>query len=380
MSRSPSTDGGFFGPKSKLRQYFDEVFARFFYTILEHGRHLPDTPTMEATASIHTAARRTGLSTHAIRAWERRYRAIEPMRTTGKHRLFSEADIRRLRLLSDAVQLGHGIGKIAAYSNAELLELIERSAPENPGSAPRVQPDFEPEKESRPNFRRAHPVDIGQPFRRACMEGVCRLDAETLDAALVDAQITLGDQGLLRFVVSPLAEEIGESWRSGTLTAAQEHFFTTAAKQFIWNLTRQYRLTETAPRMVMGTPAGQLHDMAALMAAASAANMGWRVAFVGPNLPAFELAGAVRLFGAQCLGLSITYPEDDPNLAKELLHLRQILPQNVHIIAGGRSAAGYANTLSQIGARHCKTLDSLCFELDELRKPREHAFSQQEKA
>jgi DNA-binding transcriptional MerR regulator len=327
---------------------------------------------MEATASIDTAARRTGLSTHAIRAWERRYRAIEPMRTAGKHRLFSEADIRRLRLLSDAVQLGHGIGKIATFSNAELLELIGGSSPEPSEASTTIGEDTRrPDAESRHRARRARPVDIGLSFRQACLQATMRLHAEALDAALVDAQITLGDQGLLRFVVAPLAEEIGELWRQGSLTAAQEHFFTTAAKQFIWNLTRQYRLLEAAPRMVMGTPAGQLHDMAALMAAASAANMGWRVAFVGPNLPAFELAGAVRLFNAQCLGLSITYPDDDPNLSKELLQLRQMLPPEVHILVGGRAAAGYSPAIGRIGARFCKTLDSLCFELDEMRKPRE---------
>jgi DNA-binding transcriptional MerR regulator/methanogenic corrinoid protein MtbC1 len=332
---------------------------------------------MDATASIHTAAQRTGLSTHAIRAWERRYRAIEPSRSIGKHRLFSEADIRRLRLLSDAVQLGHGIGKIAALSNAQLLELIERNSPETTVGMAHSE-ELEPvealegraEREKRPRYRRSTPVDIGLRFRRACLEAITCLHSEALDAALIDAQITLGDQGLLRFVVSPLAEEIGEMWRQGTLTAAQEHFFTTAAKQFVWNLTRQYKLADSAPRMVMGTPAGQLHDMAALMAAASAANMGWRVAFVGPNLPAFELAGAVRLFHAQCLGLSITYPDDDPNLGKELQQLRQILPESVHIIIGGRAAPGYSAAIARIGARFCNSLDSLCFELDEMRKPR----------
>jgi DNA-binding transcriptional MerR regulator len=351
---------------------------------------------MDATASIFIAAQRTGLSTHAIRAWERRYRAIEPSRTVGKHRLFSEADIRRLRLLSDAVQLGHGIGKIASLSNAELLELIERSSPgpdpagEGNGDPsaglsvfgakdPDLRSEGRPEKDRRPRYRRSTPVDIGLRFRHTCMEAITRLHSEDLDAALMDAQITLGDQGLLRFVVSPLAEEIGEMWRQGTLTAAQEHFFTTTAKQFIWNLTRQYKLSETAPRMVMGTPAGQLHDMAALMAAASAANMGWRVAFVGPNLPAFELAGAVRIFNAQCLGLSIAYPEDDPHLAKELQQVRQILPESVHIIVGGRAAPSYASAIARIGARYCNSLDSLCFELDEMRRPREASLALEQK-
>ena len=60
-------------------------------------------PEMPSSFSIHTAAERTGLSPHVIRAWERRYRAIEPERSAGKHRLYSEAEIQRLAMLSRAV-------------------------------------------------------------------------------------------------------------------------------------------------------------------------------------------------------------------------------------------------------------------------------------
>jgi DNA-binding transcriptional MerR regulator len=46
---------------------------------------------MAASFPIQTVAERTGLTPHVIRAWERRYRAIEPERSAGKHRLYSEA-------------------------------------------------------------------------------------------------------------------------------------------------------------------------------------------------------------------------------------------------------------------------------------------------
>ena len=330
---------------------------------------------MLAISSIHTAATRTGLSTHTIRAWETRHQAIAPSRSSGRHRVYSEADIRRLGLLADVSKLGHGIGKIANLSNVKLLEILSSS----PVSV--MEPDA-PTAYSRPektqttgprNSRKPRdiPCEIGEPFCRKCLEAVSNFDTRRLESELQDAQVTLGDFGLLRFVVGPLAQQIGEQWRLGVLTAAQEHFFTNVAKIFIWNVTRQYHTNDSAPRIVVGTPNGQLHDMGALMVAACAANLGWRVAFVGPNLPAHELAGAVRRFNAQCLALSLTYPEDDPKLSDELLKLRHMLSADVHILVGGRASGGYRKALSLIGARLATSFDSLFADLDSMRAPRQ---------
>ena len=77
---------------------------------------------MAASFPIQTVAERTGLTPHVIRAWERRYRAIEPERSAGKHRLYSEAEIERIGLLYRAVRSGHSIGKIAKLPTEELRE------------------------------------------------------------------------------------------------------------------------------------------------------------------------------------------------------------------------------------------------------------------
>src|SRR3954451_24797954 len=90
-----------------------------------------------SSLSIQAAAERTGLSPHVIRAWERRYGAITPERTAGKHRLYSELEIERLALLNRAVRNGHSIGKIASLSTNKLSALattrskLSRRAPNN---------------------------------------------------------------------------------------------------------------------------------------------------------------------------------------------------------------------------------------------------------
>ena len=84
---------------------------------------------MASSFSIQAAAERSGLTPHVIRAWERRYRAIEPERSPGKHRLYSESEIERLAMLNRAVRSGHRIGKIATLPTEQLRDLVADRPP-----------------------------------------------------------------------------------------------------------------------------------------------------------------------------------------------------------------------------------------------------------
>lgn len=304
---------------------------------------------------IQTVAARTGLSAHAIRAWERRYRAIEPARSPGRHRLYSEEDVRRLNLLAEACRTGRQIRNLAKLSNEDLVSLLGRAHEEAGGG---VGP-----------AGAAVRFDAGdRAFCAQVLDAVKRLDTNALDEALQRAQVALGDQGLLRRVITPMARELGTLWKLGRINAAQEHFFTAMAKMFIWNLTRQYRRDKRAPNLVVATPAGQYHEIGARIVSAVAANNGWNVTYLGSSLPAFELAGAVQTTGASALALSIVFPEDDPNLPAELLKLGLLLPQHVQVLVGGRASAAYLPALRKIGAKMPATLDELDVELSMLRR------------
>lgn len=309
---------------------------------------------MPDTVSIQTVAALTGLTPHAIRAWERRYGAIDPARSKGRHRLYAQEDVQRLKLLAAATRSGKSISRIVQLDNVQLQELVAR-APAQEARHSKLAPSEQ------------HSCEEISLFERA-LGAVSSLDTRAMEETLQAAQITLGDQGLLRRLIAPMAHTVGERWRSGLFTAAQEHFFTAISKVFLWNLTRQYHLDASAPKIVVGTPAGQLHDLGASIVAAAAANNGWNVCYVGPNLPAFELAGAVKTTQSSALALSIVYPEDDPKLDLELAQLQRILPQNTRLIVGGRAVHAYSTSLEKYGARIVKTLADFDTELDALRK------------
>jgi methylmalonyl-CoA mutase cobalamin-binding subunit len=171
-------------------------------------------------------------------------------------------------------------------------------------------------------------------------------------------------------LAAPLSHRVGEQWRTGELTAAHEHFLSSALRTFLGQSVRQFALPNSAPIIVVCTPAGQLHELGAVIVAAAAANLGWRVTYLGASLPAAEIAGAAVQNKARAVALSMVYPEDDRGMADELANLRRYLPAEIQILAGGRAAAAYTEALNSIGAVRIGDLDALAATLEEFRKRR----------
>jgi len=306
----------------------------------------------EAHQAIRLVARRTGLSAHVIRVWERRYGAVVPERTGTNRRLYSDEQIERLSLLRDITQNGHSISHVAKLPTEKLRELA-RETPKSDNSSPR-------------------PLVATSPAARAlddCLAAVKTLDGRGLELALKRAELELGAQGMLQRVVAPLAQSIGDLWREGGISAAHEHFASAVIRVFLGQAAKPFAGTENAPVLVVASPAGQIHELGALLVGAAAANLGWHVTYLGPSLPAAEIAGAARQNRARAVALSLVYPEDDPRLGGELTRLRESLPGEIPLLVGGRAAPAYQEALKKIGAVQVQDLPDFCSTLDKLRKP-----------
>ena len=96
-----------------------------------------------------------------------------------------------------------------------------------------------------------------------------------------------------------------------------------------------------------------------LLAAITAALEGWRVTFLGGDLPAADIARAATDTDANAVALSIAYETDDDLLTSELRELRRALPRQVSILVGGRAAHSYRDTLRAVGAAELGDLPSL---------------------
>jgi len=301
---------------------------------------------------IKTVSRRTGLSAHVIRIWEKRYGAVKPDRTGTNRRLYSEEQIARLGLLRDATRAGYSIGLVAKLPT-EKLRNVAGEAVRDGGGLHHV-PDAAPGV---------------TPLLDECIAAVKVLDAGALENTLKKAATQLGSQGLLQRVIAPMVQTIGEMWRDGSITAAHEHFASAVIRIFLGHAAKPFAGDQTAPVLVVATPTGQLHELGALLVGAAAANLGWHVTYLGASLPAAEIAGAARQNRAIAVALSLVYPEDDPRLEGELARLRELLPPETLLLAGGRAMPAYQDALEKAGALRIKDLSHLGSVLDDLRKP-----------
>lgn len=290
---------------------------------------------------IEVASRRTGLTKDLLRAWERRYSAVEPARTDSGRRLYSDEDIERLRNLRLVTGAGRAIGQVAGLPLDELEAMVLEDADQRPDPLPSGTGDEN---------------DLFQIAR----EAVLALDSTRLRRALHRAMLLLSPADVIDGVISPLMKEVGEMWADGRLSIAHEHAATTVLRVTIAEAVETMENERPgAPRVLVATPAGQRHDLGALLVAATAASSGCRVTFIGADLPAEDIAIAARAEGADLLALSIVHPEDDLELPAELQRLRRELPGNIPIVAGGRASAAYRVKYGNGGVRWMDNLAEL---------------------
>ncbi len=300
---------------------------------------------------IGVVARRTGLKTDLIRAWERRYGVVEPSRSATGRRLYSDLDIERLALLREAVQAGRGISNAADLDPEQLRALI---------------------REDRTISSNLHAPDsssnAANVILRACLAAIERLDGIELEIQLERAAVELSQFQVIDRVLVPMMHAVGDLWHRGKLRPAHEHLASAASRSFLGGFRHSDRVAE-APRLLVTTPARQHHELGALIVAATAGSEGWRAIYLGPDLPPDDIASAAREQAVRAVALSITFPPDDARLPEDLRRLRRLLDRDVDLIVGGQAARHYAPILAEVRAQLVDGLPEFRQLLAELRAP-----------
>ena len=304
---------------------------------------------MDPGYPIRVAAEKTGMSPHLIRMWERRYSAVKPRRTSTGRRVYSDKDIERLVLLRRATLEGRSISQIADLTPDQLRELFAKSAREPAG----IDSDLE------------H-LSIDNHLK-LCLQAVRNMDAEGLETRLLRASVNLDKRIFLEELLHPLMVMIGRMWEDGHLQVAHEHLASAVVRSLLGEMYLHNTTGDFAPLLISTSPSGQLHEFGALMASVIAASEGWRTLYLGPNMPTDDIAEAAINRGADTVALSLVYPEDDPDMVRELERLRQLIGTEMQIIAGGQAVATYTDVLDKIGAIRINRLGDLRRELTLLR-------------
>ena len=298
---------------------------------------------------IAVVSERTGLSQDLLRIWERRYLAVEPTRGAGGHRLYSDGDVARLRLLHSATGAGRNIGQIARLSNDELARLVEEDVAERLTRTSRAS--------GRGDRRPAAP--LATDVVEQALAATVRLDAGELEHVLRRAVAQRGVTEFIEDVASPLLRQLGDDWHAGRSTIAHEHLASSTVHDIVAESMRSLGRRSGAPTVLVATPTGERHAIGAALVGAAAAADGWRVLHLGADLPAKEIAAAAIAANVRVVAVSLTYVRDGTATVDELRTLRALLPPTVPLLAGGAAAIAFADELVASGIRVGTSLGDL---------------------
>jgi MerR family transcriptional regulator, light-induced transcriptional regulator len=209
---------------------------------------------------IGELSRRTGVSPELLRAWELRYGLLEPSRTVGRFRLYSEADIARVRRMRANLDAG------LSASEAARAVLAERSPVDSPGLG-----------------------EAADALARS-LESYDDVGAQSaLDSLLAAFSLDI----VVREVLVPYLHAVGERWQRGELSVGQEHFISNVIRGRLLALSRGWD-RGVGPRAVLASAEGDQHDLPVLLFGVLLRTHGWRITFLGADTPIASLAETVR--------------------------------------------------------------------------------------
>ncbi len=264
--------------------------------------------------TIKAVSMATGVSIETLRAWERRYGVVQPKRDASGRRAYEPADVLRLKKLREATENGHAISKLAKLSDEQLnsTALMAQSATALEHNAP--------------------------AFAQRMLKAAENYQPDQCDHALSMAMALLPLLEVIKQVISPVLKTVGERWHQGSLTIGQERIISQSIEKHVTIALDNYnRITAGSP-IVFAIVGSERHEFGILMSALLAASHGFRCVYIGPEIPAEDLAVLVTRVNARALVMSFVFSKTASN-KNELRKLLGLCPSWLPIWVGGSDSA-----------------------------------------
>jgi len=276
-------------------------------------------PTKPSTLfPIRTVASLTGVNAITLRAWERRYGLIKPVRTAKGHRLYSQHNI---DLINDVVALlARGI-PISQVSDT----LQQRREPDGQDDG-----------------------DLWNDNLRHMIAAISRFDEDALNRIYNDVLALYPLDIVTQKLMIPLLTEIGRRWETTEGSIAEEHFFGVFLRNKLAARFHHGMTNAGGPRILAACLPGENHENGLLLFALSAQARGLRVTLLGANMPVDEVAIAAARSRADAIVLSGSVYIDLHKLLPEIAGLVQTVGVPVYI--GGKTSSIFFDDIVAAGA------------------------------
>jgi MerR family transcriptional regulator, light-induced transcriptional regulator len=216
----------------------------------------------------------TGIKAHTLRVWERRYNFLHPKRTSTNIRYYSDEQLRKLLNIGILVRHGYRISQLDQMSDDEINALITEIL--------------------------ANPSEENGNEIKGLTLSMLSMNEEEFDKIFSRQLMHKGLLSTITDLIYPFLRHVGVLWSTKKAMPAQEHFISNLIRQKIISAIENLPLAPAAaPAILLFLLEGEDHEIGLLLATYIAKDLGWRVCYLGQNVP------------AQCFGSCQAQLDDD---------------------------------------------------------------------
>jgi DNA-binding transcriptional MerR regulator len=275
-------------------------------------------PTLETGGlyPIRTVADLTGVNAITLRAWERRYGLLEPIRKDSGHRLYTQEHIDLINRVVGLLDRGMRIGQVKDHLDAQ----------EADGAG----------------------GDIWRRYLNHMIAAVIRFDESALDDTYGEVLAHYPVEAMTDRLLNPLLKEIGRRWQDGEGSVAEEHFFAFYLRNKLGARFHHRARRGKGPALLLACLPGERHETGLLLFALAANDRGYRALLLGADMPLDGLPVAARKTGCDAVVLSGVMAPQPHLLEKDLPRL--VLEAGVPVFVGGKVSVEGADAIHRAQA------------------------------
>ena len=287
---------------------------------------------------IRILAEKTGVAPTTLRAWERRYGLLKPERTPKGHRLYSNQDVQTVRQIVDLLNENYTISKaINRIRIDEMQEQVEASQDQSGN------------------------MDHWVEYQNYFLTAIEKFDDHKLDNIYSEALSLYPVDLVSTQILRPIMIQLGERWKDREMGIAEEHFFTSFLRNKLGARMHHATGNNRGSRLLLACLPGEFHELGSLLFGMSAMSRGYRLLFLGADLPLEQAALVASATNVNGIILSAVTVSLRGQLARELDEFASSL--NLPVMLGG--SASNSSSLSSndnliiLGNDYREALDTL---------------------
>ncbi|KAA0562741.1 MerR family transcriptional regulator [Bacillus sp. CH30_1T] len=251
---------------------------------------------LEGKYNIKAVSTILGIQPGTLRAWERRYQIIAPVRNESGHRLYTDQHLNILKWLVEKVNRGFTISQAVALLDKQELEENEIASSERKDRTQSISDDLL-KALLRFNETKSHEL-INQSFA-----------VYTIDKVVID-------------ILGSLLVKIGDLWENGKITTAHEHFATSILRSRIGIIMHSFPHNGILPKVVAVCGPEEWHELGLLIFTLYVRRKGFEVIYLGSSIKENDIDIVLDEVDPKFLFFSCTLKENVDNLLSLVTSLK----------------------------------------------------------